>query len=74
MGETMTYFTRLLAALLPDADLTEVRIPNPQRQRQELGPNQLAWLNRTIPAFRGAKRDADRARVHAEKIAGRVKG
>lgn len=42
--------------------------PNPERERRELGPNQLAWLRKHNAPFRNAKRDADRAIKHAERI------
>jgi hypothetical protein len=42
--------------------------PNPERERRELGPNQLAWLRKYNIPFRNANLDAVRAIRHAERV------
>ena len=55
--------------LFPQPETPErVVQPNPERTRKELGPKSLAWCAKHIPGFRAAKRDADRAQRHADRI------
>ena len=56
----------------PDPVLVPEDLHNPVCERRELGPKQLAWLGARVPGFRAAKRDADRAIRHADKIKSRV--
>lgn len=51
-----------------------VSLPNPERVRRELGPNQLRWLRRVVPHFRACERDATKALRHAVRLSAKVRG
>lgn len=45
---------------LPDEEPDPVTTANPEQERHELGPHQIAWLKRRVPHFRQCRRDVDR--------------